>query len=93
MLDPESNMNDAPLAGFGYGLPLSRLYARYLGGDLSVISVSEQIWGLVCVSFLLNGLFKKVENYGTDAYVYLRKLSSEANEDLPMWQPISRRHQ
>eukprot|EP00742_Colponemidia_sp_Colp-10_P005421 GILJ01005793.1.p1 GENE.GILJ01005793.1~~GILJ01005793.1.p1 ORF type:complete len:367 (+),score=30.31 GILJ01005793.1:93-1193(+) len=30
---------NAPLAGFGYGLPLSRLYARYFGGDLHVISM------------------------------------------------------
>jgi len=34
-----SDMNHAPLAGFGYGLPLSRLYARYLGGDLQIISL------------------------------------------------------
>eukprot|EP00002_Diphylleia_rotans_P033121 TRINITY_DN7012_c0_g1_i2.p1 TRINITY_DN7012_c0_g1~~TRINITY_DN7012_c0_g1_i2.p1 ORF type:complete len:210 (+),score=50.51 TRINITY_DN7012_c0_g1_i2:519-1148(+) len=28
-----------PLAGFGYGLPITRIYARYFGGDLQIISM------------------------------------------------------
>ncbi|PVU88952.1 hypothetical protein BB559_003499 [Furculomyces boomerangus] len=44
----------APMAGLGYGLPLSRLYARYFGGDIKIISM---------------------ENYGTDAYIHLNRIS------------------
>ncbi|KAK7264786.1 hypothetical protein RJT34_32396 [Clitoria ternatea] len=31
--------DNATMAGYGYGLPICRLYARYFGGDLQVISM------------------------------------------------------
>lgn len=32
------NKKSVPLAGLGYGLPLSRLYSRYFGGDLELLN-------------------------------------------------------
>jgi pyruvate dehydrogenase kinase 2/3/4 len=35
---------DSPtvMAGYGVGLPISRLYARYFGGDLNITSMEVQ---------------------------------------------------
>lgn len=61
----------APLAGFGYGLPISRLYARYFQGDLKLYSM---------------------EGVGTDAVIYLKALSSESFERLPVFNKSAWRH-
>ncbi|KAK7939572.1 hypothetical protein WMY93_002898 [Mugilogobius chulae] len=53
-----------PLAGYGYGLPISRLYARYFQGDLKLYSL---------------------EGFGTDAIIYIRALSTESIERLPVY--------
>ncbi|KAG4077288.1 hypothetical protein HA402_009917 [Bradysia odoriphaga] len=66
----KSEMHTVPLAGYGYGLPLSRLYARYLHGDFVLFSC---------------------EGYGTDAIVYLKAFSDEANELLPIFNKTSSR--
>ncbi|KAL4706269.1 hypothetical protein ACJJTC_017436 [Scirpophaga incertulas] len=64
----KSDSHTVPLAGYGYGLPLSRLYARYFHGDLVLMSC---------------------EGYGTDAVIYLKALSNEANELLPVFNRTS----
>ncbi|KAL5274853.1 PDK2 family protein [Megaselia abdita] len=64
----KSDLHTVPLAGYGYGLPISRLYARYFHGDIVLLSA---------------------EGYGTDAVIYLKALSDEANELLPIFNKTS----
>jgi len=65
---PSMTPTKAPLAGYGYGLPLSRLYARYFHGDL---------------------ILNSYDGYGTDAVVYMKALTHEANELLPVFNKTS----
>uniref|UniRef100_A0A8C6GPP8 Protein-serine/threonine kinase n=1 Tax=Mus spicilegus TaxID=10103 RepID=A0A8C6GPP8_MUSSI len=60
-----------PLAGFGYGLPISRLYAQYFQGDLKLYSL---------------------EGYGTDAVIYIKALSTESVERLPVYNKAAWKH-
>uniref|UniRef100_A0A670JV21 Protein-serine/threonine kinase n=1 Tax=Podarcis muralis TaxID=64176 RepID=A0A670JV21_PODMU len=58
-------------AGFGYGLPISRLYAKYFHGDLHLCSIS---------------------GYGTDALIYLKALSTDSVEKLPVFNKSVSKH-
>ncbi|XP_076119899.1 pyruvate dehydrogenase (acetyl-transferring) kinase isozyme 1, mitochondrial [Alosa pseudoharengus] len=68
---PMDSARATPLAGFGYGLPISRLYARYFQGDLKLYSL---------------------EGFGTDAVIYIRALSTESIERLPVYNKSSWKH-
>ncbi|XP_062211382.1 pyruvate dehydrogenase (acetyl-transferring) kinase, mitochondrial-like [Phragmites australis] len=37
--DLDGHNEGVTMAGYGYGIPISRLYARYFGGDLQIISM------------------------------------------------------
>jgi len=37
--ETQSHSLHDPVSGFGFGLPLSRLYARYFGGDIRILSL------------------------------------------------------
>ncbi|KAF3772717.1 Pyruvate dehydrogenase [Nymphaea thermarum] len=43
-LDEHSTADEVTMAGYGYGLPISRLYARYFGGDLQMISMEGYVF-------------------------------------------------
>ncbi|XP_044889887.1 pyruvate dehydrogenase (acetyl-transferring) kinase isozyme 1, mitochondrial isoform X2 [Leopardus geoffroyi] len=58
-------------AGFGYGLPISRLYAQYFQGDLKLYSL---------------------EGYGTDAVIYIKALSTDSIERLPVYNKAAWKH-
>lgn len=59
---------NTPMHGLGYGLPLSKLYAKYFGGDIEIASC---------------------DGHGTDAYIYLKALETDARENLPIFNASS----
>jgi len=71
---PQPSKSDAhtvPLAGYGYGLPLSRLYARYLHGDIVLLSCEG--YGTDAIIYL-KVIFKFIEksSKNTSNKIYTR---------------------
>ena len=60
------------MSGLGYGLPLSRVYARFGGGDLQLLSMEG--YGKVLAASGNNKPHAEVP--GTDAYLHLRRIGN-----------------
>ena len=75
---PQPSRSDnisAPLAGYGYGLPLSRLYARYFQGDLNVSSVeghgTDAIIYLKVPNYILHSKIAIIARYFNLSFLFL----------------------
>ena len=71
LMDDSFEGADSPtvMAGYGVGLPISRLYARYFGGDLNITSM-EVSFSHTCLKHLTSSCFMITgqQTWETSAY-------------------------
>jgi hypothetical protein len=66
-----------PLAGYGYGIPLAAVYARFTQLINSLQPVFRYLGGDVVIQSL--------QNYGTDVVIYLNSNANDLKEVLPVF--------
>ena len=66
-----------PLAGYGYGIPLAAVYARFAQLINALQSVFRYLGGDVVIQSL--------QNYGTDVVIYLNSNANDLKEVLPVF--------
>ena len=83
-LDQDFQASDfrAPMAGFGYGLPLSRLVRTYILRQSSRSRLLTELHPQYAKYFGGDLMLISIDGFGTDVYIHLNRLS-RSQEPLP----------
>ena len=57
------------MVGYGFGIPMSKVLARYLGGD---VVIRQVYYAVGFVTLNLTHFLRSMESYGTDAFIHLQ---------------------
>lgn len=87
----EDCSESTPMAGLGYGLPLSRLYAKYFGGDLSISSMEGfGTDALIHLNVAANDNLEVLPMFGAEAAELYRQDPSPPSPESDIPGPFAR---
>lgn len=94
--DMGSGGGQAPMAGLGYGLPLSRLYARYFRGDIALTSLhgvgTDVVVYLRALAEDAAEVLPVFNNFTKKSYLNSESNGSDWTDPIPGFYPRNGRH-
>ena len=86
------------MVGYGFGIPMSKVLARYLGGD---VVIRQVYYAVGFVTLNLTQFIRSMESYGTDAFIHLQTdpnklfegkitLETKDHKSIEFWKSFAR---